>query len=222
MPYGDTRDFPSQLLHKADHVAHLISRTQVTVAQGSPHREEASEDSLVPPPEQDLYSSPTHSRHRRGLRPARPIGTANPLTTETGSRHIPSQGPGEPAADSTATKQRWRERWREGEGGRGKGSDGREKREDRALDSALPGPPWASSVLRTSESLFGFERTLSLTTTRVWENALPHLAFVPGRPDLRTCVSSGGPPGKVMDAGWKSRARGACDGYVRPSPGRQV
>lgn len=92
MPYGDTRDFPSQLLHKADHVAHLISRTQVTVAQGSPHREEASEDSLVPPPEQDLYSSPTHSRHRRGLRPARPIGTANPLTTETGSRHIPSPG----------------------------------------------------------------------------------------------------------------------------------
>lgn len=75
MPYGDTRDFPLQLLRKADHVAHLISRTQVTVAQGSPHREEASEDSLVPPPEQDLYSSPTHSRHRRGLRPARPIGT---------------------------------------------------------------------------------------------------------------------------------------------------
>lgn len=52
-----------------------------------------------------------------------------------------------------------------------------DEREDRALDSA----------------------------TSVLHNALPYLTFVPGRPDSRTRVSSGGPPGKVMDAGWKSR-----------------
>lgn len=92
MPYGNTRDFPSVTAQGGSHgTSNFKGASDCNPGQPT-QREEASEDSPVPPPEQDLHSSPTRSRYRRGLRPARPIGTANPLTTETGSRSIPSPG----------------------------------------------------------------------------------------------------------------------------------
>lgn len=43
----------------------------------------------------------------------------------------------------------------------------------RALGSAVPEPPEALSVMRASESLFGYKWMLSLITTRVLDTTLP-------------------------------------------------